>query len=932
MASDFERGNGSPLDFGGQQQIPEQVGTIIKWGAIVVALILLFALLTFVRAVYTDWLWHDALGFKNVFIRILLTRIVLFIIGGAVFGTFLGVSLYFANRMSSGPVTLPLPPDLMEYLKRFVFWSSAATVVVISLIFGAILASRWEFFLKFANAVPFEEIDPVFGKDLSFYVFTLPVYSFLEGWILGAAIMILLTTIALYLVNFNLRGMGFTVTTELKIHVSIIAAIIMFIIAGGHWLDRWELLLSDQGAVFGAAYTDINARKPALLILSIIAVASGVLMLVNAYMSGVRLLVGAVVLWVVMAIALGVAWPALMQQFTVNPNEFVRESQYITRNIDFTRRGFALNRIEEQFYQAESEITAELVRDNPQTINNIRLWDYRPLTDVYRQIQLIRPYYDFIGRVDVDRYTMGGEYRQVLLAAREVAPEKLELESQTWLNKKLVYTHGIGLAMSPVTEFTPEGRPIFFAKDIPTDGVIPIGANLSQDGPEITVDNPRIYYGENTTSYVIVKTKTGELDFQTEEGELIRTQYTGEGGVRLSSFFRRLAYAWQFADINILISGQITGDSLIQYRRQIQERISTVAPFLVLDADPYIVAGEGRLFWMQDAYTVSDQFPYSNPTNTAVGERINYMRNSVKITVDAFDGTTRFYIWDTSDPVIGSYAKIFPDLFLPQDQMPTSLAEHVRYPIDFFNFQAQKYIKYHMQNPENFYNNEDLWAVPNEKLGQSDNLQPVEPYYVIMKLPDEEREEFVLLFPYTPNQRQNLIGWLAARSDGGNYGKLVAFNFPKDRQIDGPEQVEARIDSDQDISAWFTLRCSEGSLCIRGNLLVIPVGDSLLYAEPVYIRAEGVILPELKRVILATTTKVVMEDSLSEALASLTGFTQESEAVVRPSNGQEPSLVPGSEEAQREIENLTNVIDDLKENLSQLEDALERLKDLAGGE
>ncbi|MCH8062428.1 MAG: UPF0182 family protein [Chloroflexi bacterium] len=786
--------------------------------------------------------------------------------------------------------------------------------------------------MKFANAVPFGELDPVFGKDLSFYVFTLPVYSFLEGWLLGAAIMILLGTIALYLVNFSLRGMGFTITTELKIHVSIIAAIIMFIIAGGYWLDRWELLLSDQGTIFGAAYTDLNARKPALLILAIIAVASGLLMLVNAYLSDLRLLVGAVALWFVMAIALGIAWPELMQRFTVNPNEFVRESQYIARNIDFTRRGFALNRIEEQFYQAEGEITAELIRDNPQTINNIRLWDYRPLTNVYRQIQLIRPYYDFVGRVDVDRYTLGGEYRQVLLAAREVAPEKLELESQTWLNNKLVYTHGIGIAMSPVTEFTPEGRPIFFAKDIPTDGVIHISANLSEDEPEIIIDNPRIYYGENTTSYVIVNTKTGELDFQTEEGELIRNQYTGEGGVRLGSFIRRLVYAWQFADVNILISGEITGDSLIQYRRQIQERISTVAPFLMLDADPYIVAGEGRLFWMQDAYTVSDQFPYSNPTNIAVGERINYMRNSVKITVDAFDGSLRFHIWDESDPMVLTYAKIFPDLFVNQEDMPESLQSHVRYPSDFFRIQAEKYIRYHMKEPQNFYNNEDLWAFAEEKFGQSaDTLQLVEPYYVIMKLPGEETEEFVQLLPYTPNERQNLIGWLAARSDRENYGKLVAFNFPKDRQVDGPAQVEARIDNDQDISAWFTLRCTEGSSCIRGNLLVIPVGNGIIYAEPVYLQAEGISFPELKKVILATGDKVVMEDSLQLAITALVGDVQldaprlvgDGVASEAPLTS-EPAEPPGLLEEQ--VERIRDAIQALKDNLAALEEAVEGLR------
>ena len=930
MASNNENENGFPLEFEGEK-ISLQMGGILKWGGIILGLVLLFVLLSLGRSVYTDWLWYDTLGFRGVYTTILFTKIGLFAAGALFVGLVLGVSVYVAHRLAAGPVALPLPEEAVDLLRRLVVWGSVVVVVLLSLIFGAILSSHWEHFLRFANAVPFGELDPVFGKDLSFYVFTLPIYGFVEGWLLGVGIVALLATIALYFVKFGLRGERFTLTPGLKIHISIIAAIIMFTMALGHWIDRWELLLSEDGAVFGAAYADLNARRPALLILTIIAAASGILMLVNIWLSGMRLLVGAAALWVVMTIALGTVWPSLLQRFTVTPNEFVRESEYIARNIDFTRQGFGLDRIDEQFYQADSEVTSELIRQNPLTINNIRLWDYRPLTDVYRQIQLIRPYYDFMG-VDVGRYTLGGAYRQVLLAAREVAPNKLQPESQTWLNQKLFYTHGIGIAMSPVTEFTPEGRPEFFAKDIPTDGVIPIG-DLSKGGePELVVDNPRIYYGENTSSYVIVKTNTDELDFQTEEGDLIRTSYFGGGGVPLSSFVRRLAFAWQFADVNILISGEITGKSLIQYRRLVQERISSVAPFLKLDKDPYIVAADGGLFWMQDAYTVSDHFPYSDPTNTEVGESINYLRNSVKVTVDAFEGTVRLYIWDSTDPLIATYNKMFPALFNSQDEMPPALAEHVRYPQDMFDLQAQKYNKYHMQDPQNFYNNEDLWAIPNEKLGQGDVLQPVESYYVIMKLPGEEREEFVLLLPYTPSQRQNLIGWLAARSDKENYGKLVAFNFPKDRQIDGPEQLEARIDNDQDISAWFTLRCSEGSECIRGNLLVIPIGESLLYAEPVYIRAEGVRFPELKRVILATGDKVVMEDSLSEALASLTGFSQAAEPAPTRTNGQAPAVTTDPGTLQREIESLISAIEDLKDNLSVIEDSLDRLKELAGGE
>ena len=940
MASDSEQNLGSPIDFSGPQ-MPTRIGPFVKWGAVLVGLILLFVLLSFLRSIYTDLLWYDTLGLKSVYVKILLTRIVLFVIGAAFLVAVLSISLYICNRVSRGPMNLPLPPETLELLRKLTFWGTVAVVAVVAIIFGAIFASRWETFLRLANAVQFGETEPVFGKDLSFYVFSMPAYTFLQGWLLGVSIVVLIATLAMYFVNFTLRGVNIDISSGLKVHVSVIGALLIFGVAWGHWLDRWELVLSGQGAVFGAAYADVHARKLALFILTIIAVASGVLMLVNAYLRGLRLLAGAFVLWIVMGIGLGLVWPALMQQFSVNPNEFAREEPYILRNIDFTRRGFALNRIEEAFYSAESSVTAELIAENPQTINNIRLWDHRPLSDVYTQIQLIRPYYDF-RRVDVDRYTLDGEYRQVMLAGREVAPEKLEEDAQTWVNEKLFYTHGIGLAMSPVTEFTPEGRPEFFAQDIPSNGVIPIRSVGSLDEPDIIIDNPRIYYGENTLDYVIVNTNTDELDYQTEEAGLVRNNYAGNGGVGIGSFIRRLAYAWQFGDINIAISGEITGDSMIQYRRQIQERISTVAPFLLLDADPYIVAaevidGEGRLYWMQDAYATSNSFPYSDRFVDPLEHSYNYIRNSVKITVDSYDGAIKFYIWDTTDPIIRTYEKIFPSLFLSQDQMPETLREHVRYPQDFFTQQAAKYIKYHMQDPQDFYNSEDLWAVPLEKLGQTDNLQPVEPYYVIMKLPGEEREEFVQLFPYTPSQRQNLIGWLAARSDGDNYGKILAFNFPKDRQVDGPEQVEARIDNDADISAWFTLRCTQGSICIRGNLLVIPIGDSILYAEPVFIQAEGVRFPELKRVILATGEKVVMEDSLGEALTALTGALSSApgaaaatpQPITVPTavpNGAAPPAITG--DVQAEIESLIEAINEMREDFSRLEQILERLKEL----
>ena len=924
MAENSGQESEFPVD-AGNQQVTQQMGTLLKWGAAVGGLVVLYSLVSLLKSVYTDLLWFDALDFRGVYTKILFMRVVLFLIGAAIFAVPMSISALYAHRLSRGPVTLPLPEETVDVLRKIIGWGAVATVAVLSLIFGGVLSSRWEIFLRFFNSATFGQKDPVFSRDLSFYVFDMPVYQFVQGWLLGAGVVVLLASLALYVVNYGFRGVSFSLTTGLKVQVSIIGSFLMLTLALGHWLDRWELVLSEQGAVFGAAYVDLHARSPALLVLTVVAAAGGVLALVNAYMRGLRLLVGAVLLWIAMSVLLSAGWPAAMQQLRVNPNEFVKEREYINRNIEFTRSGFGIeiDDVEELFYPVDTSVPKEAIEQNPQTINNIRLWDYRPLSDVYKQIQLIRPYYDFKD-ADVDRYTVNGEYRQVLLSAREVAPEKLDENSQTWVNQKLIYTHGIGLAMSPATQFTPEGRPEFYAKDIPNDGRIPVGAPGAE--PDVVVDNPRIYYGENTVDYVITNTKTDEVDYNTEEGELIRNNYSGEGGVRLSSIFRRMAYAWEFADINIMISGEITDGSLLQYHREVQERISKVAPFLLLDEDPYIVATEGRLIWMQDAYTVSDKYPYSDPIDGS----FNYIRNSVKITMDSFDGDIRFYVWDTSDPMVRTYAEIFPDLFTPKESMPESLREHVRYPQDLFTIQAQKFTRYHMREAQDFYNNEDLWAFANEKFGQGETLQVVAPYYVIMKLPGEEREEFVQLLPYTPSQRQNLIGWLAARSDGENYGKLVVFNFPKDRQIDGPEQVEARIDNDQDISAWFTLRCTEGSTCIRGNLLVIPLGSSILYAEPIYIQAEGVRFPELKRVILASGDRVVMEDSLREALDAL---TEPEEGVLPPAGPGEAAGTPdGYRTIGSELENLREAVEVLKEDIAALEDALRRLAQVAEGE
>ena len=598
--------------------------------------------------------------------------------------------------------------------------------------------------------------------------------------------------------------------------------------------------------------------------------------------------------------------PLSFSVFTVEPNELQRERGFIARNIEFTRAAFGLDRIEERSYEATAQLTSSDILANQETVNNVRLWDPRPLIDIYNQIQHLRLYYNFQD-TDVDRYEINGEYRQVLIGARELYPEFLPEEAQRWVNQRLQFTHGYGAAASPVTEFTDEGRPLFFVQDVPPTG-------------DIEINRPEVYYGENTNSYVIVNSETPEFDHPTEEDVPVYVQYQGSGGVHLSSLLRRIAYAWQFGDINIVISGEILPQSKVLYNRHIQERISHVAPFLQLDADPYLIVEQGRLVWMQDAYTMTDKYPYSRPFD----ERFNYIRNSVKVVVDAYNGKLQFYIADPQDPLIQTYAKIFPALFKPMDDMSLFLRDHLRYPEDLFSVQSETYLQYHMTDPTVFFNKEDQWSVPLEVFFGSQ--QAVEPYYVIMKLPGEEDVEFVLILPFTPAEKPNMVAWLSARMDGPEYGKLIAYTFPRGVQIDGPVQIEARIDNDTEISQQFTLWNQSGSVVIRGNLLVIPIADSILYVEPVYLRAEGLPLPELKRVILASANKVVMEPSLDEALEALFG----GQAVAGPSppSGGGGTPITLSEEAARQLEAIQRALQDLREGIITLEEAVSQLSDL----
>ena len=907
--------------------MPFDATPLLKWGAVAFGLVVLLVLLNVLRQIYTNWLWFDALSYRSVFTTILFTRVWLFLVGAAVFAAIVTPNAVMAYRSSVGEPAPLLSVDLYALLKRLLVWGTWATVFLISVLFGSILSGQWETVLRFLNTTPFDVQDPVFNRDVSFFVFDLPVLTLMQGWLFGAVITTMLVAGSIFLINVSLRdiSLGQAITPQAVSHATILLGLLLLVITWSYWLDRYELLFSAEGAIFGAAFTDLNARLPALYILIGVGAVIGILLLANAYFRSPRIIVGGIGLWIAVAVVVGALYPALVQRFQVAPNELDREREYIPRNIEFTRQGFALDRIEEEDYQLAvieggesagelAPINAETVAANPGTIENVRLWDRRPLRSIYNQIQFFRAYYRFVG-VDIDRYEVDGEIRQIVLGARELFPEDLPEESQSWVNRRLQFTHGFGVAMSPTTEFTDDGKPEFFVKDIP-----PKAGRESLEGFVPHVDVPQIYYGENSASYVIVNSKEPEFDFPAIDSETaVATDYVydGGGGVHLSSLLRRFAYAWEFADINILISGAIAPESKIQYRRLIQDRVKQIAPFLRLDSDPYMVVADGKLWWFQDAYTVTNHYPYSDPYR----DEFNYMRNSVKAVVDAHTGEVQFYIFDDEDPIIQSYSGAFPGLFQPRDELPVSLQTHVRYPRDFFSVQAEKYLLYHMRDITDFYRKEDPWSIPQELFFET--VQPIQPYHVIMKLPGEVKEEFVLMLPFTPLNKPNQVAWLAARMDNdrGQYGSLKAFLFPKGIQVDGPEQIEARIDQDFTIKQQFTLLCQRGARCIRGNLLVTPIeheGDRfLMYVEPLYIQAENITFPELKQVILADAKSVVMADDLNSALEALLA-AGEPESVTPTDPTAEPTEDMNADE-------IRQAIAQLKQSLDRLEQALDRL-------
>ena len=823
------------------------------------AVLVLLILLNIGVDVYVDRLWFGNIGYRGVFDTRVITQVWLFVAGAGVAAVVLAATQLVAWRM---PVDASAPAMDDRGLTRLIAVVSVAATVLLAIIFGSVAAGNWELILQFLNAKSFGQEDAQFGRDIGFYVFELEALQFIKSWATGLAIMAMLLTAAVYGVRLLLHRGAAQSTLGVRIHLALAIAIVMALFIWSYWLARLELAVDPGGFVFGPTYTDDQVRAPAQIAKMVAAAAVVIGVLSWPFHERLRFAVTPIVILILTSIVGGAILPAAVQRFTVDPNELERETPYIERNIAATRSAFALDTIEEREFTAADAIGDADLALNPEALSNVRLWDHRPLNDTLNTIQTIRPLYVFPD-VDVDRYTTGGEEHQVFLSARELTQANLQPTQQGWVNRRLQFTHGFGVVMSPVDEVTVAGEPVFWVSNIPPE----IAEETSSGEFNLEIVEPRIYYGEATDGYIIANTRTEEFDFPLSGGDdagaenAATTRYSGQGGIELGGFFRRLAFSWAFADTNILISGSVDGDSRILFRRLIQERVHELAPFLQLDADPYIVVGtDGRLYWIQDAYTATDRYPYSQPH----GVGFNYVRNSVKAVIDAYHGSIDLYIVDHDDPIIQVWDDIFPDLFQDADQFPADLQEHWRYPQDYFQIQADQYLTYHIESARGLFNREDLWAIPQELLRQQQIA--VEPYYVTLRLPDQPEPEFLLILPFTPRNRLNSIAWMAGRSDGDNYGKLFAFRFPANKNVDGPAQIENRIDQDVAVSRQFTLLGQQGSEVIRGNLLFIPVGDSYVYVEPIYLQAENGRFPQLKGVIVVNGDRIAFEDTFAAAV------------------------------------------------------------------
>ncbi len=820
------------------------IGTVVGFAALVLLPILSGNAITF----YTDWLWFDSVGHLDVLKTRILARVALWAAGALVVVGFLAVNWFFLPRRLLGRIQLRIQGQGRASITigaRLLTVLLGVVGALVALTMASAAADKWMSALRFSHAASFGLSDPIFGLDAGFYVFKLPFYRFLVSWMMGLVVVTLIGNALVYVFAGRIRE------AEATGHLSVLGALFLVGQAVSYQLQRWALLESSTGVVYGAGYTDVRARMPLFSLLAGVVVIGALLLLVNIRIRRWKLLVFVGIAWLALSL-IGQFYPAAVQRFTVEPNELALEREFIENNIRFTRFAYGIDEIEEFDYQLNGELTPQDLEESADTLDNVRLWDWKPLRTTYEQIQEIRTYYTFAD-VDIDRYTLDGRLRQVNLAVRELDIEQMREDARTWINQHLIYTHGYGLCMSPVGEVSEEGLPHLLVRNIPPE----------TEHPRLEITRPEIYFGEKTSNYVVINATEDEFDYPSGD-QNVYARYEGGAGVPVGGLLRRIAFALRFRSSPILLSRAINSESRILFHRVLSERVGMVAPMLWFDADPYPVILDGRVVWLYDAYTWSDRFPYSRPTRG-----LNYIRNSVKIAIDAYTGEMVFYVVDPDDPVIQTYRSIFPELFTSVEEMDSALREHWRYPEQLFRIQADLYGAYHMQDPRVFYNQEDLWQTPTE-VRESEKTE-MSPYYVTVRLPDSEQVEFMMIRPYVPAGKQNMIAWLYADSDGSDYGQLGVYKFSKEALIYGPMQVESRIDQDPTISQQLTLWNQRGSSVNRGNLIVIPIDGTLLYIEPLYLQAEASRLPELKRVVVSYQNRVAMEGTLSESLARVLG-------------------------------------------------------------
>lgn len=831
-----------------------------------------FFVISIFQTFYPDYLWFSSFGYGDLWLRVVSAK-------ATVFGCVFGLSFFWilgnfclanwvaARTVVTGVSRFQTPFSFLN--KRLYHWASLSegktisgwswflslAVSIGSALFLAFFSMDiWQVLYAGVCQVPFGISDPIFHHDLAFYFFTIPaieaIYGLVVVWFLvglGVAGWVYVSRhLLVYIFGTGVRNRW------LKIHVFVLLALVMVWVAVYFGLQSFQILYGKHGVVVGAGYTAVMVRLFAYRVMVVLSLLQAALLVFYAFRVSVGIpIISLVVLGGATLLGVGV-YPNMVQRYVVTPNEFEKEKIYIEHNIEFTRKAYGLDRFEVVSFPAKTALTSESLRDNASTIHNVSLWNAGPLKQTFSQLQEIRLYYAF-PNIDVDRYRIGSELKQVMLSPRELDMSQLPSQAQTWVNRHLVYSHGFGLVMTPVNEVTPEGLPHFYIQDIPPVSHVPI-----------TVKQPEIYFGEKEMPYAIVNTRQPEFDYP--KGDMnVYAHYQGKGGVKLDSLFKRLVYALKFSDIKFLISSLISSESRLLYDRTVLEIVQKVTPFVVFEQDPYlVVSDDGRLVWMVDGYMVSDRYPYSEPVTS---RGLNYIRNSVKATVDAYSGQAHFYCSDEKDPMIKTYQRIYPGLFKPFAEMPRALQEHIRYPALLFGMQASMYRTYHMVDPQVFYNREDGWEFPHQNSGEEAKI--MEPYYMTTRLPGEKDTSFILMVPFTPTNKSNMIAWLGAKCDLANYGQTKVYMFPKERTIYGPMQIESRIDQDTEISQKLTLWGQVGSRVIRGNLVVVPIEDSLIYVEPIYLQATQGKLPELKRVVFAYGDQLVMEETLGQGINKL---------------------------------------------------------------